>query len=397
VGLTPHPTFEGRRFPPLCPHHPMYSQPCPACTNEREMFETIMSEVPRTMKILCEYTDCGPSYVRTGWGRVFTALGHEFYFWRPEVKPAFDIFAEVEPDLFLGTTYGVDRAVAKCVAARPHMKVALYCSAWGRLADDMPEETYPITRVRRGEKDAVARLKETCGKPDFVFSHVTDRFLDPVFGGWRTIGVEPAGILNAADTFAYTGGTRREEFACDVAFVGGYWPYKSRNIDRYLLPLCHPESGLAVKVWGNQPWPVANYLGLLDDAEQKDVYASATVCPSVSEPHSTDIGYDVVERPFKVLAAGGFCVSDAVAEMADVFPAETLVQAATPAEFRGQVHHFVRRPDERQAWVGRGRAHVLANHTYFHRVSQMFTLLGDAAEARRAMELHGRLVLGGDS
>src|ERR1044072_5157537 len=110
------------------------------------------------MKILCVYTPAGPSYVRSGWGRVFTALGHEFVFWNPDKKPAFDVFGEVEPDLFLGTTYGLDRAQAKCIKSRPHMKVAMFCSAWGPMADDIPED-YPIDRVKFAEANAVETLK----------------------------------------------------------------------------------------------------------------------------------------------------------------------------------------------------------------------------------------------
>lgn len=348
------------------------------------------------MKVLCEYTPCGPSYVRTGWGRVLSALGHEFYFWRPELKPAFDIFAEIEPDLFLGTTYGTDRAVAKNIIARPWMKVALFCSAWGKLADEIPEE-YPITRVRHVEKATIEWLKKTCGKPDFVFSHVGDSFLEPVFGGWREIGVEPAGILNAADTFAYLGGARREEFVCDVGFVGGYWPYKATNLDRYMLPLCRPDSGLRVKLFGNQPWPVADYLGLLDDDDQKDVFVSATVCPNVSEPHSTEFGYDIVERPFKVLAAGGFCVSDRVEEMEEVFPRDTLLRVATPHEFFNVIRRCIAYPEDRQSYIEAGRRHVLENHTYFHRVAKMLRLLGEEPEAQRCLDLHKKLVLEGRS
>lgn len=346
------------------------------------------------MKVLCIYSDCGPSYVRSGWGRVFSSLGHDFYFWRPEVKPAFDIFSEINPDLFIGTSYDLDRATAKCIKSRPAMKVILYASAWGSLTDEIPEE-YPITRVRHGEKVLVSKLKEECGKPDFVFSHITDGYLDGVFGGWKEVGVQPVGILNAADTFAYMNGASREEFACDVAFVGGYWSYKARNIDPYLLPLCHPSTGLRVKIFGNQPWPVANYLGLLDDTDQKDVFASATVCPNVSEPHSQDFGYDIVERPFKVLSAGGFCVSDRVLEMDSVFPEGTLRQALNVREFHDLVRHYVAHPDDRIPFMEKGRQHVLAHHTYFQRVEKMFSLLGYTNEAARCRSLHRELVLGG--
>src|SRR5206468_5276417 len=42
--------------------------------------------------------------------------------WEPLAKPAFDVFDEVEPHLFIRTLPD-DRATSKCVAARPRMKV----------------------------------------------------------------------------------------------------------------------------------------------------------------------------------------------------------------------------------------------------------------------------------
>lgn len=344
------------------------------------------------MRILIEYTDAGPSFVRRGWANVFAALGHSVAFWRPEVKPAFDVFSEFSPELFLGTTYGVDRAVLKCIQRRPELKVGLFCSAWGEMASAVPEE-FPITRVTEAEKAAIAALKETCGNPHFVFSHVTESNVEGMLGGWREIGVTPVGILNAADTFSYPLGQVKPHLTCDVGFIGGWWEYKARNLAPYMLPLCHESSGLKVKIFGNQKWPVAQYLGTLDEADASNLFASATVCPNISEPHSTVMNYDIVERPFKILAAGGFCVSDAVGEMNDVFPGDTLLRASSPKTFHEMVRHYVTNPEERQHFMAAGRKHVLKHHTYFQRVQQMLSLFGLNEEAERCEALHRKLVL----
>lgn len=344
------------------------------------------------MRVLCEYSPCGPSYVRTGWANVFRALGHEFVWWDQGRKPALDAFAETAPDLFIGTTYGIDRATIKAIARRPAMRVILYASAWGDLADEIPED-YPITRVTEDEKANIARLKDETGRPDFVFSHVSPTYQAGLLGGWLThANICHVGILNAADTFSYLGATCREEFACDVAFVGGYWPYKARNLGPYMLPLCHASRGLRVKIFGNQPWPVAQYLGVLEDSDARDVFASATVCPNVSEPHSTEFGYDVVERPFKVLAAGGFCVSDHVDGLRELFGEDEVPTARTPAEFHDLVSHFVAHPDDRLGYMAMARANVMQNHTYFHRVAQMLKFLAMYEEEERCMRIHADLL-----
>lgn len=347
------------------------------------------------MKVLCNYTPCGPHYVRTGWKRVFEALGHQFLFWSPDHKPAFDVFAEYEPDLYLGTTYETSRAVAKCIAKRPHMRVAMYASAWGPYLNDVDLKKYPLVVASDDEKRNIATLKELTGKPDFVFIHAHDRWLDGTMSGWKEAGVAYHGILNAADTFAYLAGTPRPELKCDVAFVGGYWGYKARNLDRYILPLCHPSTGLDVKIFGNQPWPVHQYLGPVEDETVKDLFASAVVCPNVSEPHSTDdgLGWDVIERPFKVLSSGGFCISDCCPEAEAIF-GDDLLFVRTPAEMEELIRYYVRHPEEREKHMASGRRRVLLEHTYFDRVAEMFEHLGMESDGAKALRLKGEFLQG---
>jgi hypothetical protein len=341
------------------------------------------------MKILCQYSSGGSSYVRSGWGRALTYAGHDFRFWVPERKSAFDAFNEFNPDVAILTTYDLDRALCKCVAARPEMKVVCFASAWGPLADNLDPVEFPIVRVGEQEKKTLARLKEETSRPDYVFIHTADSGVEDVLGGWRSIGIRPIGLLNAADLFAFYRGKPRDEFRCDWTFVGGRWPFKSRNIDRYLLPLCHPSTGLRGKVFGNTDWPVAQYLGNIDDQDVADLFASATVCPNVSEPHSTSplYGRDIVERPFKILSSGGFCVSDHVPEAREVFSGEELPMASSPEEFREMIQHFVRHPEERSSYMERGHQKVVSQHTYFERAAKMLRELGledDAVGVERA-------------
>lgn len=340
------------------------------------------------MRILCHYCHCGPSFVRTGWGHVFQALGHEFHWWEQERKPAFDVFDEVRPDLFLGTTFDLDRATYKCIAARPEMKVVLYASAWGDLINELPLDKYPIVAIKENEKVWLEKLKRETGKPDFVWLHYADAWVDRTLGGWRSIGIEPVGLMNAADVYDYHLGNYRVDLESDVAFVGGFWGYKGKNLAPYMLPLCHKSKGLRAKIWGNQPWPVAQYLGHVNTRLVKDIFRSAVVCPNVHEPHSTDFGFDIVERPFKVLSSGGFCVSDYVESMAkNVFNGDEIPFARSAGEFHDMVEHFVRHPEERIPYMERGYLRVIKEHTYFDRVQRIFEKLGMLDDAVKVGQL----------
>lgn len=348
------------------------------------------------MKIICNFTPCGPAYVRSGWGRVFRALGHDFLFWDPNTKPAFDVFAEFEPDIYLGTTYETDRAVYKNIAMRPHLRVGLYASAWGPYLKDVDLRQYPLVVASEQEKRTIEQLKRETGKPDFVFIHAHDRWFEGTMSGWRGIGVKALAVLNAADTFVYLNAKPKPELACDIGFVGGYWGYKARNIDRFLLPLLHPSSGLRAKVFGNQPWPVHQYMGGIDDLDAASLFASAGVCPNVSEPHSTDLGWDLIERPFKVLSAGGFCVSDFVEEGRSLFTPDELPMAKTPAEYEDLVRYYLKHPDKREQVRAAGQRKVLEHHTYFDRVAWMLAGgFGMQAEGERCFDVKKRLVFGG--
>src|SRR4051812_8003114 len=117
------------------------------------------------MRVMCSHGNCAPHYIRSGWGRVFRDCGHDFRFWKPEAKSAHDAFSEFEPDIFLGTTYEVDRAVAKCIEVRPKMKVALFASAWGEKVDKLNRDVYPLVYASSAEKARLSILKEQTGKP----------------------------------------------------------------------------------------------------------------------------------------------------------------------------------------------------------------------------------------
>jgi spore maturation protein CgeB len=239
-------------------------------------------------------------------------------------------------------------------------------------------------RASEGEKKLLERVKRETGRPDFVFIHVTSRYLEPTMGGWRSIGIPPVGILNAADTFLYHPTPVRPEMACDAMMCGGYWAYKSRNLDRFVLPLC--DSGRKVRLYGSQLWPTPSYVGYLEDDEVRAAMCSAKVCLNVHEPHSTRLGFDVVTRPFSALACGRACLSDYVEELASLFKEDELVLARTPQEYREKLEWLLEDEPARLALGAAGQSAVLESHTYFDRVSQMLESLGMKSEAAAILE-----------
>lgn len=341
------------------------------------------------MKILI--TNDGPTankFIRLGYARAFQAAGHNVYIHEIGSKPLFDIFDEFEPDLLMTQTYNITETMVKCIEERPAMKVIMKGSDWGSLDIDLKE--FPVLVANNKEIELISLLKSTTGKPDFIHGHYHPNRIQKTHGCWNQINDIPiVGLMSAADIFSFTNGEKREAFDSDICFVGGYWGYKARSLDKYIIPLCNPNKPYRVKIFGNQPWGISQYCGFLKDELVKDALASATICPNISEPHSQVYGYDIVERPWKLLSNKCFCISDYVESMdKDVFTNDEIVFAKNPQEFEELIVHYLKYPDERLGYIERGYNTVMSNHTYFHRIISIFENLGLSWEANNILKVY---------
>lgn len=348
---------------------------------------------------------------RLGLINVFRALGHEVVDWDFKNINAFDAFTLAEQgspiDLFIGQTYNCNKAVARNIEMRPYMRVAMQCSTWGDVLKNIDLEKYPILVPTEDEKRIIGNLFESCQRPSLVYQNYAPDRVDDCLNGWTSLGVKPVSNLNAADYFVYNRGTAKREFECDVAYVGGRWPYKGSNIDKVILPLLNEKTApriknrkVSVHVYGNQGWQgIAQYRGLAADTDVKDIFASAVCCPNVSEPHSNLWGFDVVARPFKVALAGGLPILDNVQSLIDCYMKIGdgkrelyLPDYDTYEDLVGQIQFFIERPDIREGFIKGGYAHTLRNHTYFNRVMDLFDHLGMIKESDYCFDLHKDII-----
>lgn len=343
------------------------------------------------MKILIEFDNSAPFYVRNGWANVLKYMGHRVFFWKRDEIAAFDVFAQIEPNIYLGCTYNQTEATLKCIRNRPEMKVALFCSAWGDLVDGLNREEYPIVYVTENEKRLLQKMKDTTGKPDFVFVHITEKYLEPTIGGWKQIGIEPVGILNGADTFNYLGGIEKEEYRSDLSFIGSRWPYKAKTIDKFLTPLCNFPSKYDIKIFGHGGWQVNQYLGSVDEPEVKHLFASAKICPNISEFHSESLGFDLVERIFKV-PLSSFLISDHVDELDEIFKDSEVPKFKRLDEFEMLIEYYLQNEDKRLELMKKQKSRILRSETYFHRVWKILEHLDLPEEADICMKKYAQFL-----
>mgnify|MGYP003111532544 FL=1 len=313
-------------------------------------------------------------YQRTAWVNALNAVGIQAALWDKNTIAAFDAFDQFEPDVFLGQSYNLDSPTLKCIYERPHMKVGLRAGDWGDHEQEVDKEKYNILFCSQKEKDILKQLKEETGKPDFVHIHYDDEAIKVTHNHFETIGIKPMSLMMCADTIAYSNSRLDPKLECDIGFVGGYWPYKGQVIDQYLMPMLEDMETYRIKIFGNQPWPANQYCGLIADQDVKNLFASAKICPNLSEPHAQKFGFDINERIFKILYTGGFCISDNV-ESYKMF-GDGVVVADSPEDFRSKIDYYLNEPGERISVALKGHRHVTENHTGYHRVSQILRGLG---------------------
>jgi len=330
-------------------------------------------------------------YIRMGIARAFTAAGHEAVMWDINQKPVYDAFDEFNPDIFIGQTYNINEPIIKCIEERPHLKVIMKAGDWGPFGDRLDREKFPLHIATEKELLMTKELASRTGKPDYLYIHYHPDALEQTHGHWIDNGFSVCSQLNAADVFEFTNGQKIEEFRSDIAFVGGYWGYKSQVLDKFLLPLCENLGDYNIKIFGNQQWPVPQYCGFIDGKMVNDVLASAAICPNLSEPHSQEFGFDIVERPFKLLSNKCFVISDYVEKMEKVF-GDSIVYAKTPEEFKEKVDYYLNNPEERQKCIQSGYEKVINEHTYFDRVNEILLRLNMKDEADKILQAKGVVI-----
>jgi spore maturation protein CgeB len=171
----------------------------------------------------------------------------------------------------------------------------------------------------------------------------------------------------------------RRKYGSELSFVGAGYPNR-RLAFRQL-------AGYDLRIWGND-WdgettlaPFMQRGGERIETEEVVRIFNATAInvnlhSSVRPGVLVGDGDFVNPRTFELAACGAFQVVDRRALLPELFDAGELAQFSDMRELLDLVEHYRTRPEERAEVAERGRARVLAEHTYAHR---MRTLLEHAA------------------
>jgi hypothetical protein len=219
-------------------------------------------------------------------------------------------------------------------------------------------------------KSSIEKVLEL--NPRFCFTATTPSGLN-FFENWEKKGLPVKSFPLACDTKIYTeNNINNFDFRhVSLAFVGGYWQSKGKQIDEYLRPF---ESRL--EIYGYSKWPYSGYKGILPRDAEASLYRQAKVCPVINEPTVALLKGQINERVFKVFGSMGCPVVDAVPAYRELYSEDELLISESPKHFIELVELLLKDNDLNQSYREKGRKATLARHTYKHRALDFMYHLG---------------------
>lgn len=318
--------------------------------------------------------ESGASYwIMQGLANALKNLGHEFYFWDASQISAFKAFSDIEPDVVFLQNYTLDEGQIKCCNNRPNTKVVMKSGFFGDFNREYKDKFATGPFCEETHLNNTLRIKNV----ELIFGYGLEK--EYILGDWLKYDKKLWGFLPAADPDVYHQVPSQPEYKSDIFFCGGYWEYKSQQLN-WLLKLCYPIGQYNIKIGGNGIWPTCTYLGGVSNEEQLIYQSSATICPNLSEPHATDIpkGFEINERVFKLAACKSFVISDYVQNFTKIFNEDELILCKSCEEFKEKVDYFIKNPDERQPYIDKLHHKVMSHHTYANRVWDLLNHLTES-------------------
>jgi len=307
-----------------------------------------------------------------GWENAFRALGHEV----KDVAMSPNQIHEFNPDLLITSTSMPAPDYLLWRQNHPDAKVAMNVLAW------TTRDVYGINNPGvQAAPNNVQYAKDM--KANIVFAQYSAAYRVWLLDKWANEGFKLGSMEMAADSTVYDvpqpDGVYGAMRPYPMVYVGGYWAYKGETIDKWLLPVLKKYSDKLLLV--GRGWPLKT-TQINDERQIGYFFKTSLVCPNMHEPHSTYGGYDVVERVFKTMYCGGYCVSDYVKEMLDGFgfiPGVHLNVAKDPEQYAFFIENALDAGYEDQDYIQikeAGKKFVRENHTYIHRATQLLKDLG---------------------
>ncbi len=354
------------------------------------------------MKIIYRKSEIGAGkYLGIGIRNGFVEAGHDVLMW--DGKDMEKLFIEFEPDLLftnlntLTNPGNLNEVNINFLNDHPSIKVVAWSYPW---CDIDTTKDMLLVSATQDQADIVKKINNFKG----IITNYTQKNADNFYHKWKDNGINVISFPLAADTTTYYPVEAKKEYSCDLSYVGNYWPKKAIGIDKYILPLkgcpkCDGKGEIKsavsgtegydledcpdcdggskkkydLKIWGEWGWPPSRNLssGALPFGADRDVFCSTKVNLTLHEPHSRNLGIDVISRVFNIAACKAFQVSDYVEEINEFFNRDEIVMCTNVETYHSEIDYYLANARLREEIAEKAYKRVLKEHTYKHRVEKL--------------------------
>lgn len=200
---------------------------------------------------------------------------------------------------------------------------------------------------------------------------------------WMDLGADRVEVLpvSACDPDfhfrRHLSASENAKYACNVGFVGTLTPeYQYRKRIEALQAI----SVTGLGIWSNHDVPSSLQPCYRGRVSGEDALRLLSGSRMQVNPHSNTMHYGGNRRLFEIAASGALQLTDDLPGIHEWFtPGKDIVIYQNPDHLRDLVVHYSAHPEEAQAIADSAREHVVASHTYEHRVIRLLDVLATTA------------------
>ncbi len=173
-----------------------------------------------------------------------------------------------------------------------------------------------------------------------------------------------------------TDSAERKTWGSDVSFMGSYYPNRARTLDRIA------DSDL--RIWGpgwnqldhNSPLKKLATDTQLKPEEWKKIFSSSKISIVIHFQDGETLCYQATPRVYEALACQTFLLVDDQKDVKSLFQdGKHLVIFKENEDLRQKITYYLNQSDERKKIARQGFEEVVRNHTYLHRLQEMFSVI----------------------
>jgi spore maturation protein CgeB len=238
------------------------------------------------------------------------------------------------------------------------------------------------------EADPAHHLRRMIPRYDLVLTYGGG---DPVVQAYRKVGAWGCvPIYNAVDPQTHFPVPRREEFACDLSFLGNRLPDRERRVEDFFLNAATrlPERQflLGGAGWETKRLPAnVRTRGHVGTGDHNAFFCSALATLNINRDSMARYGFSPPTRIFEAAGASACLITDAWDGLEQFLEPGREILSAKDGEDVAAILEALS-PDRAQSIGAAAKRRVLAEHTYSHRARQVAELLDAPTRGREAAE-----------